>query len=93
LSSEVDFVLVISSDEALLRRMNEIEGVDAECVTVSTSKKGTDAHWKLDLDEGESMTPSLDDDPEPEASRVYGKVGTVVVNVLKRFAAVGDAKF
>lgn len=94
LGSKVDFVLVISSDEALLRRMNEIEGVDAECVTVSTSKKGTDAHWKLDLDDGEPIAPFLDDeDSELEASRVYGKVGTVVVDVLKRFVAIGDAKF
>lgn len=93
LGSEVDFVLVISSDEALLRRMNEIEGADAECVTVSTSKKGTDAHWKLDLDEGGPVAPSSDDDSELEASRVCGKVGTVVVDVLKRFAAMGDAKF
>ncbi|XP_006455649.1 hypothetical protein AGABI2DRAFT_121550 [Agaricus bisporus var. bisporus H97] len=92
LGGEVDFVLVISSDEALLRRMNEIEGIHAECVTVSTSKKGTDAHWKLDLDEVEPTVPLSTNDPESGVSRGGGRVGTAVVEVLKRFAAVGDTK-
>lgn len=92
LASEVDFVLVISSDEALLRRMNEIEGADAECVTVSTSKRGTDARWKLDLDEGEPVVPFVDDEPESEEIKELGRAGNVVVKVLDRFAAVGTVK-
>ena len=41
---EVDFLLAISSDEKLLRRLNEFEGSE----TVSTSGKGTDAKWRLE---------------------------------------------
>ncbi|KAI5992797.1 glycosyltransferase family 20 protein [Pisolithus albus] len=45
-SSAVDstLVLAIGGDEKLLRRLNELD--DAE--TVSTSRRGTDAKWKLD---------------------------------------------
>ena len=39
-----DFLLALSSDEKLLRRLNEFDGAE----TVSTSGKGTDAKWKLD---------------------------------------------
>ena len=41
---EVDFLLAISSDEKLLRRLNDFDGSE----TVSTSGKGTDAKWKLE---------------------------------------------
>jgi len=41
---DLDFVLAVSSDEKLLRRLNEFD--DAE--TCSTRGKGTDARWKLD---------------------------------------------
>jgi len=41
---EVDFLLAISSDEKLLRRLNEFDGSE----TVSTSGKGTDAKWRLE---------------------------------------------
>jgi len=41
---EVDFLLAISSDEKLLRRLNEFDGAE----TVSTSGKGTDAKWRLE---------------------------------------------
>jgi trehalose 6-phosphate synthase/phosphatase len=85
--NEVDFVLVISSDEPLLRRMNEIEGADAECVTVSTSKRGTDARWKLDPDGGEPAVPISDTEIETEEIKELGRAGNVVVNVLERFAA------
>lgn len=40
-------VFAVSGDEKLLRRLNELD--DAE--TVSTSRKGTDAKWKLDSKE------------------------------------------
>ncbi|KAG5636272.1 hypothetical protein H0H81_008558 [Sphagnurus paluster] len=39
-----DFVLVISGDEKLLRRLNEFD----EAETCSTSGRGTDARWKLE---------------------------------------------
>ncbi|EDR09311.1 alpha,alpha-trehalose-phosphate synthase [Laccaria bicolor S238N-H82] len=42
-----DFLLALSSDEKLLRRLNEFDGAE----TVSTSGKGTDAKWKLDSGE------------------------------------------
>ncbi|KAF5353408.1 hypothetical protein D9756_007953 [Leucocoprinus leucothites] len=92
LANEVDFVLVVSSDEPLLRRMNEIEGADAECVTVSTSKRGTDARWKLDLDEGEPVFAVNYADPESEEVKEVGRAGNVAVNVLERFAAVNIFK-
>jgi trehalose 6-phosphate synthase/phosphatase len=43
---EVDFLLAISSDEKLLRRLNEFDGSE----TVSTSGKGTDAKWRLECE-------------------------------------------
>ncbi|KXN83190.1 hypothetical protein AN958_01704 [Leucoagaricus sp. SymC.cos] len=92
LASEVDFVLVISSDEPLLRRMNEIEGADAECVTVSTSKRGTDARWKLDLDEGEPIFAVDYTDPGTGEVKEVGRAGNVVVKVLEHFAAVNAAR-
>ncbi|TFK37501.1 alpha,alpha-trehalose-phosphate synthase [Crucibulum laeve] len=42
--ADLDFLLAISSDEKLLRRLNEFDGSE----TVSTGGKGTDAKWKLD---------------------------------------------
>lgn len=42
--ADCTLVLVIGGDEKLLRRLNEWE--DAE--TMSTSRRGTDAKWKLD---------------------------------------------
>lgn len=83
-------MLVISSDEPLLRRMNEIEGADAESVTVSTSKRGTDARWRLDLDEGQTAVPSTEIDQDSEEVKEDGKAGNVVVEVLERFAHVGN---
>ena len=44
---EIDFLLVVSSDEKLLTRLNEIDGSE----TVSTSGKGTDAKWRLEGEE------------------------------------------
>ncbi|EAU87507.2 trehalose-phosphatase [Coprinopsis cinerea okayama7 len=44
---ETDFLLAISSDERLLRRLNEDDGAE----TVSTSGKGTDARWRVDFEE------------------------------------------
>lgn len=43
-AGEPSFVLAVGGDERLLRRLNELD--DAE--TVSTSRKGTDAKWKLE---------------------------------------------
>jgi len=42
---EWDFVLAMSGDEKLLRRLGELD--QAETVTISTSGKGTDAKWKM----------------------------------------------
>ncbi|KAH9476749.1 Putative alpha,alpha-trehalose-phosphate synthase [UDP-forming] 106 kDa subunit [Psilocybe cubensis] len=44
---DVDMLLAVSSDEKLLRRLNEFEGAE----TVSTSGKGTDAKWRLESEE------------------------------------------
>ena len=41
------FVLVISADEHLLRRMNELEGAET-CSCSSTGGKGTDAKWQIE---------------------------------------------
>lgn len=93
LANEVDFVLVISSDEPLLRRMNEIEGADAECVTVSTGKRGTDARWRLDLEEGDTVTPGVEvghADRESDGVKEDGRGENAVVKVLERLAAVGN---
>ncbi|PPQ87717.1 hypothetical protein CVT26_011923, partial [Gymnopilus dilepis] len=49
---DIDFLLAISSDEKLLRRLGEFDGAE----TVSTSGKGTDARWKLEnASEGECV--------------------------------------
>ena len=48
-------VFAVSGDEKLLRRLNELD--DAE--TVSTSRKGTDAKWKLDPKEVMSVLSQL----------------------------------
>ncbi|KAF6749841.1 trehalose-phosphatase [Ephemerocybe angulata] len=42
-AEEAEFMLAISSDERLLRRLNEDDGAE----TVSTSGKGTDARWRM----------------------------------------------
>ena len=44
---ELDFLLAISGDEKLLRRLNEFDVSE----TVSTSGKGTDGKWKLESEE------------------------------------------
>ena len=41
---DLDFVLAISGDEKLLRRLNEFDAAE----TCSTRGKGTDARWRLD---------------------------------------------
>lgn len=43
-ASEFDFVLAVSKDQKLMRRLNELENSE----TVSTSGAGTDAKWKLE---------------------------------------------
>ena len=90
LVSEIDFVLVISSDERLLRRMNEIEGADAECVTVSTSKRGTGARWKLDLDDGEPIHATDYDDSDSGEVKEIGRAGSVAMDVLQHFVALRE---
>ncbi|KAH7922278.1 glycosyltransferase family 20 protein [Leucogyrophana mollusca] len=44
MSDEVTFVFAVGGDEKLLRRLNELDNAE----TCSTSRKGTDARWKLD---------------------------------------------
>jgi trehalose 6-phosphate synthase/phosphatase len=48
-TGNVDFVLVIGSDEKLLRRMNEID--NAETCSTSPPNKGTDAKWRMQMKE------------------------------------------
>lgn len=43
-TSDFDFVLAVSKDQKLMRRLNELENSE----TVSTSGAGTDAKWKLE---------------------------------------------
>lgn len=43
--SEWEFVLAMSQDERLLRRLNELEAAE----TCSTGPKGSDAKWRLDV--------------------------------------------
>ena len=50
-AEDVDFLLAISSDEKMLRRLNEFDVSE----TVSTSGKGTDGKWKLDSEETVKM--------------------------------------
>ena len=42
-AAHVDFVLAISKDEKLMRRLNDLDNAE----TCSTGSKGTDAKWKL----------------------------------------------
>lgn len=42
-----DFVLAISADERLLRRLNDLEAAE----TCSTGTRGSDAKWRLDVKE------------------------------------------
>ncbi|KAF9241274.1 glycosyltransferase family 20 protein [Melanogaster broomeanus] len=44
---DASFVFAVGGDEKLLRRLNELDNGE----TVSTSRKGTDAKWKLDPNE------------------------------------------
>jgi trehalose 6-phosphate synthase complex regulatory subunit len=46
-AEDFDFLLAVSSDEKLLRRLNEFDGSE----TVSTSGKGTDGKWTLESEE------------------------------------------
>ena len=48
-------VFAVSGDEKLLRRLNELDNAE----TVSTSRKGTDAKWKLDPKEVMSVLNQL----------------------------------
>lgn len=46
--TKYDFILTISGDEPLIRRMNQLPQAGAVVETCSTSGKGSDAHWRLD---------------------------------------------
>ncbi|KNZ73603.1 Putative alpha,alpha-trehalose-phosphate synthase [UDP-forming] 106 kDa subunit [Termitomyces sp. J132] len=46
---EPTFILAISGDEKLLRRLNEVEGAE----TCSTGGRGTDARWRVGRETGE----------------------------------------
>ncbi|KIL62946.1 glycosyltransferase family 20 protein [Amanita muscaria Koide BX008] len=52
---DLDLLVALSSDEKLLRRLNEFDNSE----TCSTSGKGTDAKWKLDALEVKSVLESL----------------------------------
>jgi trehalose 6-phosphate synthase complex regulatory subunit len=41
---DIGFFLAVSADEKLLRRLNDLDNAE----TCSTSKRGSDAKWKLD---------------------------------------------
>lgn len=42
--NEIDFVLAVSGDEKLLRRLNDLDHAE----TCSTRGKGSDAKWRLE---------------------------------------------
>lgn len=46
METDIDFSLAVSSDEKLLRRLNELDF--AETVSTGEMGTGTDAKWKLD---------------------------------------------
>jgi trehalose 6-phosphate synthase/phosphatase len=46
---DVDFMLVIGSDEKLLRRLSEVD--NAETCSTSAANKGTDAKWRIEMSE------------------------------------------
>lgn len=46
METDIDFVLAVSGDEKLLRRLNELGF--SETVSTSEAGTGTDAKWKLD---------------------------------------------
>jgi hypothetical protein len=50
-AEDVDFLLAVSSDEKMLRRLNEFDVSE----TVSSSGKGTDGKWKLESEETVKM--------------------------------------
>ncbi|KAG6864034.1 hypothetical protein C0991_000927 [Blastosporella zonata] len=50
-----DFVLAVSGDEKLLRRLNEFEGAE----TCSTSGRGTDARWRVESGEALGVLRTL----------------------------------
>ena len=54
-SEETDFLMAVSSDERLLRRLNENDVAE----TVSTSGKGTDARWRMDYEDVKGVLKGL----------------------------------
>lgn len=46
-ATSVDFVLAVTKDEKLMRRLNELDNAE----TCSTGSRGTDAKWKLKPEE------------------------------------------
>ena len=55
-SSEIDFVMAIGGDQKLLRRLNELDNAE----TVTTSRKGSDAKWRLKKDQVLSTLAAFD---------------------------------
>jgi hypothetical protein len=49
--NDFDFVLAVSGDEKLLRRLNELDGAETCYTKGQKGKGGTDARWKLDRGE------------------------------------------
>jgi len=48
MANAFDLILLIGSDETIIRRLNHLEGDGTEVFTCSTGKKGSDAKWRLD---------------------------------------------
>lgn len=46
-AAHVDFVLALSKDEKLVRRLNDLDNAE----TCSTGNRGTDAKWKIKPEE------------------------------------------
>ncbi len=49
METDIDFVLAVSADEKLLRRLNELDF--AETVSTGEAGTGTDAKWKLEAED------------------------------------------
>ncbi|KAI0072180.1 glycosyltransferase family 20 protein [Panus rudis PR-1116 ss-1] len=52
---DVDFVLSIGKDEKLMRRLNELDNAETVSTGVVVGEKGTDAKWKLRVEEVPSV--------------------------------------
>lgn len=53
--TDLDFLLAITKDEKLLRRLNEFDHAE----TCSTSGRGTDAKWRLEAGKAREVLESF----------------------------------